>query len=336
MNNIYKKIFSTVTLILLTMSYSYFGDTSNIYKKEQVVMESLKKFYDQKRVLVTGGAGFIGSHIVEKLVSLGAKVTILDNFSTGLLSNIQSVVHAVNIFHADVRSAHSCLRATANQDIVFHLAAFISVPESITNPDLCYNINIDGTKNMLEACIKNNVKTFVLSSSSAVYGNKEGICAETDQLDPQSPYGISKQKGESLCKEYAKSGLNTVILRYFNVYGERQNPNGQYAAVVAKFTDLLKAGKPLTIFGDGKQTRDFVHVSNVANANIIIAAKERISGEIFNIGTGTSINLLDLIEKLEQELNTKKTDLLFQPARKGDIVNSQANCQKYQQIILDW
>jgi len=227
--------------------------------------------------------------------------------------------------YADVRSPYSCLKATENKDLVFHLAAFISVPESIKNPDLCHKINIDGTRNVLEGCRKNNVKTFIYSSSSAVYGNKNDVCSENDPLNPQSPYAESKRASELLCQEYAVThGLNTGILRYFNVYGQRQNPNGPYAAVVARFTQQLKNGEPLTIFGDGSQTRDFIHVSHVAQANLNIGAKDGLRGEVLNIGTGKSINLLELVDQLEKELDTKLTAINFLPAREGDILHSQA------------
>jgi nucleoside-diphosphate-sugar epimerase len=296
-------------------------------------MESLQKFYDKKRVLVTGGAGFIGSHLVEKLVSLGARVTIFDNFSAGSLANLKSVVHAINVIYADVRSPYSCLKATANQEIVFHLAAFISVPESFKDPQLCYNINIDGTNNMLTGCEKNSVKTFIYSSSSAVYGNKNSICSETDQLHPESPYAISKHKGELATKHYFQTyRLNTAILRYFNVYGQRQNPNGAYAAVVAKFTQQLLTKEPLTIFGDGKQTRDFIHVSKVVDANLMVAMHDALHGDVFNVGTGRSMNLLQLIDHLEKELKIQRTAVSFMPARQGDIEHSQANCEKYQKL----
>ena len=139
-------------------------------------MKRLKNFYDQKQVLVTGGAGFIGSHLVEKLVELGAHVTIFDNFFSGKLSSLKSIVHSINIIYADIRSAYSCLKATAKKDIVFHLASFVSVPSSTKHPDLCNSINVEGTKNLLEGCRKNNVKTIIFSSSSAVYGNKQTEC----------------------------------------------------------------------------------------------------------------------------------------------------------------
>lgn len=293
-------------------------------------MESLQQFYSNKRILVTGGAGFIGSHLVEKLIGLGAHVSVLDNFSTGNLANLKSVAHAITLLYSDIRSPYSCIKATYQQDIVFHAAAFTSVPESLQSPDLCHKVNVDGTRYLLEGCKKNNIKNFIFSSSSAVYGNKSEICLESDYPSPQSPYGMSKNEAESLCKQYSLDGsVGTTILRYFNVYGERQNPNGQYAAVVARFKQQLLSGQPLTIFGDGTQTRDFIHVSKVVDANLALGMSQNHQGDIFNIGSGKSVNLLELIEQLERELEVKRSGITFLPARHGDITHSKANCEKY-------
>ncbi|MFA6263207.1 MAG: NAD-dependent epimerase/dehydratase family protein [Candidatus Babeliales bacterium] len=297
-------------------------------------MEAQQRFYAGKRILVTGGAGFIGSHLVEKLVTLGARVTVLDNFTTGSLNNLKAIVHNINIMYADVRSTYSCLRATLNQDIVFHLAALISVPESVKNPALCYAINVDGTKNILDACKKNVISTVVYSSSSAVYGTNNGVCSETDEPCPQSPYAISKYRGEQLCKQFTRDhGMNTAILRYFNVYGERQNPNGPYAAVRSKFAQLLRTSQPLTIYGDGKQTRDFIHISPVVEANLAAGMCSTLYGEIFNVASGTSMNLLDLITQLEKEMGNRHVSIVFQPTRLGDIEHSQAKTEKLQQLL---
>ncbi|MFH0898728.1 MAG: NAD-dependent epimerase/dehydratase family protein [bacterium] len=300
-------------------------------------MSEVETFYKDKKVLVTGGAGFIGSHLVEKLVKLGAHVTILDNFSTGNLNNLSPIITQINVLYADITSPYSCIKATTNKDIVFHLAAFISVPGSIENPDFCHKVNVEGTKNILQACVENKTQTLVLSSSAAVYGDKEDPCTENDLPNPTSPYGKSKVEGEKLCKEYAQtSALATACLRYFNVYGERQDPNGHYAAAAAKFKQNLLNKKPITIYGDGKQTRDFVHVSKVVQANLTIAhiaQQENLKGEIFNVGTGKSINLFQLVEILEQELNTKTTEFTFLPSRSGDIPHSQANCEKYKRVL---
>ena len=291
--------------------------------------EVLQRFYHKKHVLVTGGAGFIGSYLVEKLVDLGARVTVMDNFTNGNLANVKSVVSAINLLYADIRSPYSCLKATTQQDIVFHLAAFVSVPESFIYPENCTAINAQGTHNLLDAASKNGVKTFILSSSSAVYGEKNSICRETDELAPSSPYATSKRDAEISCKNFfTTKNMNTASLRYFNVYGDRQNPQGNYAAVVAKFTRLLKDKQPLTVFGDGQQTRDFVPVATAIQANLITAMSDSLKGDTFNVGSGTSLNVLQLISRLEAELQVKNQGISFLPARQGDIVNSQADCQK--------
>lgn len=297
-------------------------------------MKQLESLYKNKQVLVTGGAGFIGSHLVEKLVELGARVSVLDNFSTGNLNNLRSVLAHITLIYADVVHLHSVLKATANKDFVFHLAAFVSVAQSINQSDLCWKINVEGTRNVLEGCYQNNVKTLVFSSSSAVYGNQNSHCHETDTPQPMSPYAKSKYAGEKLCKEYAaKYSFNTTCLRYFNVYGNRQNPQGVYAAVVAQFKNNLLTQKPLTIYGDGTQTRDFINVDEVVQANIRLALLKKSVGEVFNIGSGKSMNLFELIANLEQELKIQKTNIDFKPSRENDIMHSQANCEKYQKLV---
>ncbi len=296
-------------------------------------MKSIEKFYENKNVLVTGGTGFIGSHLVENLVKLKAKVTVLDNLSTGNINNLRNVFSQVNIIYGDITNSFTCFNATRKKDIVFHLAAFASVKNSIQNPKVCNKINVEGTKNLLEGCKKNNIKTFIFSSSAAVYGNRNDQCKETDKLNPLSPYATSKVEGEQLCKKYCQEyEIDTAILRYFNVYGSRQNPNGEYAAVVSKFKQNLENKTPLTIFGDGKQTRDFINVSDVVKANLQVGA-QNLNGEIFNIASGKSINIFELIKNLEKETKTKNIEILFEPARKGDILYSCANCKKYQKLI---
>lgn len=293
-------------------------------------MKHILDFYKGKRVLVTGGAGFIGSHLVEKLVSCGARVSVLDNFSTGSLNNLKNVLTNVTIFYADICSSHSLMKATTRQDIVFHLAAFTSVQGSVENPELCKKINVTGTKLLLNACLKNGVETIVFASSCAVYGSRTTPCQEDDMPHPESPYAASKLEGEKLCALYAANyGLTTSILRYFNVYGPRQPLASQYAAVVATFTNKLLTGQPITIFGNGTQTRDFIDVNNVVMANLVIGRSGRCQGDIFNIGTGTSVNLFQLIEQLEEKLQTKRAAITFQPARQGDISHSVAKCDKF-------
>ena len=187
---------------------------------------------------------------------------------------------------------------------------------------------------MLDAARMNGVERFVFSSSAAVYGSQEGICSEDMPCAPNSPYGFSKRIGELYCQQFATNfGMHTAILRYFNVYGDRQNPNGAYAAVVAKFKDLMRHNKQITIFGDGQQTRDFISVTDVADANLLLGMyAHQVAGNIFNIATGKSINLLELVELLKKEFPTHTGDTIFAPARSGDIKHSSADCSKYQSL----
>jgi len=328
MSNFYLKL-CTFILAITTVALSF----SNKQKREQ----KMKNFYKDTPVLVTGGAGFIGSHIVHKLVELGAQVTVLDDLSSGNIENLKDITHKINFLCDSIVDMNACLKATKNQKVIFHLAAFISVPESIEDPKRCHEINVDGTFNILEAARINNVKRFVFSSSAAVYGPTEHTCKENMPFDAQSPYGTTKAIGELYCKQFATNfGLNTVVLRYFNVFGPRQNPNGAYAAVVAKFTDLMKKNKPVTIFGDGLQTRDFIPVADVVNANLTVAIldQSQMNGQVFNVGTGKSINLLELIDMLKKDFPEYTHEPLFKPARAGDIKHSSADCSKYQELEI--
>ena len=297
---------------------------------------SWKSFYKNKAVLVSGGCGFIGSHIAELLANLGAKVTVFDNLSSGFLKNLDFERLNIDFVEGDIRDIESCKKATYGKEIIFHLAAFISVPDSLKNPDLCYQTNIEGTKNLLGTAYKNQVKRFIFSSSSAVYGTQEKICTEEMACKPESPYGFSKLIGELWLQEYARTfGMATTSLRYFNVYGPRQNPEGHYAAVVAQFKKLMHQNLPLTIYGDGYQTRDFIPVEKVAQANLILGAQpeENMKGQVYNIATGKSINLFELVELLKKEFPRYSIPLYFEPERKGDIKHSQADISKYRAIL---
>jgi len=297
--------------------------------------DELHHFYKGKRVLVTGGCGFIGSHIAEKLVSLDAQVIILDNLASGYETNIEHIKEHVTFLQGTVADIQTCLNATKGVDAIFHLAAFVSVPKSTEDPFTCNQSNVIGTFNILEAARINGVTRLVFSSSSAVYGPIDHTCSEDDPCNPISPYGTSKLIGEFYCKQYTDCfGINTVCLRYFNVYGPRQDPNAAYAAVVAKFTNQMKDNKPITIFGDGLQTRDFVHVTQVAEANLFAAMNApHIAGQVFNIATGTSINLLQLIQVLKKDFPTYSAETIIAPARAGDVKHTSADCSKYQQLV---
>lgn len=294
----------------------------------------MKKFYNNLPVLVTGGAGFIGSHLVKKLVELGAQVTVLD-IKKNREKNLKEVRDKINFIQASVTDFDICLAAAKNKKAVFHLAAQVSVPESVEDPQECHNTNINGTFNLLEACRINNTPRFIFSSSAAVYGPTEKICSEKNECHPASPYGTSKLVGELLCKQYAHNyGLQTICLRYFNVFGKNQNPNGAYAAVVAKFTDQMEQNKPITIFGDGTQTRDFIPVQNVVEANLFLGMQDKkiMNGRHINIATGKSITLLELLKTLKKEFPRYNHEPQFQPARKGDIKHSQADIKNWQTI----
>jgi len=292
--------------------------------------------YSNKKVLVTGGAGFIGSHLAEQLAFQGAHVVVLDNLLSGKLTNLKFILPSIEFIKGDVRSYDNCLRAVSGVDTIFHLAAHISVPESTKNPELCFDINIHGTENILEAAANSGVKNFVFSSSAAVYGDRNDFCKEQDELNPQSPYADSKVEGERLCRDYAKVyGMSTVSLRYFNVYGERQNPDSEYSAVIAKFTHMLKRNQPITIFGTGRQTRDFIEVARIVEANILMGIQPEMNGDVFNIATGTSINILDLVDKIKNQLKIQPISINFMPARSGDIMNSRADCSKYKKFTSE-
>jgi nucleoside-diphosphate-sugar epimerase len=294
------------------------------------------KAYKGRSVLVTGGAGFIGSHVSEKLIEAGAFVTILDNLSTGSLSNIEHFLPHVRFIEGDILDLQTCMQATQDASTVFHLAAVTSVPESVAHPRHCYEVNVMGTVNVLEAARICGVEHFVFSSSSAVYGTQSVPCTESLPCVPESPYGFSKLMGEQLCTQYAHNyGMHTVALRYFNVYGPRQNASGSYAAVVARFRERMSKNEPITIFGDGLQKRDFIEVSKVAEANLKMALLpiHEMQGAVCNVASGTSISLIELVENLAKEFPDFTAGIIFESARKGDIYVSQADCSRYYEIV---
>jgi len=290
--------------------------------------------YIQKNVLVTGGAGFIGSHLAEKLVSLGARVTILDNLSTGTVENLEQIKNSITFIKDDIQDTAICNRITKNQDIIFHLAALVSVIESQKDPYACFKSNIKGTQNLLEAARKNNINNFVFSSSSAVYGETSSPCKEIDPVKPISVYGYSKYIGETLCNEYYTCfSLNSVILRYFNVYGERQNPYGPYAGVVAKFKKAFQENKPIFVYGDGNQSRDFISVHEVVDANLLFGLHaEKYAGKPYNIGSGKPISILELIQTFKHQYPDSQTSVEFKPARESEISYSCADPSLYHSI----
>lgn len=295
--------------------------------------------YTNVAVLVTGGAGFIGSHVVEQLVYQGAQVRVLDNLSTGKRENLARVAQDIEFIEGDITDYQVCMQATHNIKIIFHLAAQTSVPGSVENPMHCFKTNVTGTLNLLEAARTNQVQRIVFSSSSAVYGCQDGVFIEDKTATkPESPYGLSKLLGEMLCKQYYDIyGVETVSMRYFNVYGERQDPSAPYAAVVPKFLECMQHNKPLVIYGDGHQTRDFISVVEVAKANLILgsAPAQKVCGAIFNVASGKSMNLFQLAEMLKHDYPSFNAGFEFRPSRPGDVKHTCADCSKYNHIIND-
>jgi nucleoside-diphosphate-sugar epimerase len=305
--------------------------TSNFppYKKK------LAEFYNNRQVLVTGGAGFIGSHIVEKLVELNAHVTVIDNLTTGNLDNLSHVLSSIIFIQDDITNFDACKKATQNKTLIFHCAAQVSVPESLEKPYLCYLINVHGTYNLLEAARINNVDRFIFSSSSAVYGTQEIPCTENMPCAPTSPYGTSKLIGELSCQLYSKQyNLKTLCLRYFNVFGSRQRDNGAYTGIIKTMRTSMNAHRSITIYGDGLQTRDFVSVEDVSNANIWFATlpPALLDGTVVNIASGTTKNIIELYNELKTEYPLYAQEPIFQPARAGDIKNSSADCTKFKTL----
>lgn len=281
--------------------------------------------------LVTGGAGFIGSHIVRALLQQGDFVRVLDNFSTGKRENLAGL--QVEIVEGDLRDKQAVAAAVQGIDFIFHEAAFVSVPQSMEDPLPCFEINQRGTEFLLEAARKAGVKRVVLASSAAVYGDSEARCDEQTPLRPLSPYAVSKRVDELYAELYTRSfGLEVVALRYFNVYGPRQRPDSVYAAAVPIFTRRLLDGQPITIFGDGGQTRDLVYVGDIVRANLTASQHPAAPGQVFNICSGDEIRIIDLVETL-MDLFPAAPAPQFAPPRAGDIYRSVGSPQKAAELL---
>ena len=282
------------------------------------------------KVLVTGGAGFIGSHIAEHFAEAGHTVMILDNPATRFIKNIPQNKN-IEFIQGDICDFPLVEKAVSGMDYVFHEAALVSVPLSCERPAEAFRINTLGTLNILQACVKADVNKFVTASSAAVYGNNPVLPKHEDMYpEPSSPYAISKLDGEYLARMfYENHGLRTTCLRYFNVYGPRQDPQSPYAAVIPIFLDRAKAGKDLIIYGDGLQSRDFVHVKDVVRANV--AALEHGDGQVFNVAMGKSVTILELAENIIK-LTGSSSNIVHAASRAGDVKDSRADVSK----ISDW
>ena len=275
--------------------------------------------------LVTGGAGFIGSSIARALIARGDGVRIVDNFSTGKRENLAEIADRIELLEGDIRDDKLLAKATAGVEVVYHEAAIASVPQSMAEPLENHAVNATGTMRVLEAARRAGVRRVVYAASSAAYGDEPTLPkVETMAPAPISPYGATKLAGEVALQVYARAfGLETVCLRYFNVFGPRQDPKSEYAAVIPKFITVALQGKQPRIFGDGKQSRDFCHIDNVVEANFAAAAADaaRASGGVFNVGCGESIDLNRVVALIGDILG-KKLEAIHEPERAGDITHS--------------
>ena len=287
-----------------------------------------------ERYVVTGGAGFIGSNIVEELLKKGHKVKVIDNFITGKRENIAPFLKDIELIEGDIRDMDAARKAVKGVDYVLHQAALRSVPKSVDDPMLTNDINVSGTLNMLIAAKEASVKRFVYASSSSVYGDCDTFPEKEDFiLRPISPYAVSKLTGEYYAYTFSKTyGLETVSLRYFNVFGPRQNPESKYSAVIPAFISRMLEGKSPIIEGDGKQSRDFTYVANVVDANLAAAKADGINGEAFNIACGTSHSVLSIIENLNKLLG-KDLKPEFAPTRRGDVRKTMADISKMKKLL---
>ncbi|MBC7185488.1 MAG: SDR family oxidoreductase [Calditrichaeota bacterium] len=299
--------------------------------------------------LVTGGGGFIGSHLVEELLRRGNRVRVLDNFATGKRENIAALLAALRdeqpqvdfagrleVVEGDVRSYHIVREAVEGVDFVLHQAALPSVPRSVKDPITSNEVNVVGTLNILNAAKETGVRRIVYASSSSIYGDLETLPKTEDMLPkPLSPYAVSKLAGEKYCQVFTRLyGLETVCLRYFNVFGPRQDPASQYSAVIPKFIRLIAQGERPTVYGDGSQSRDFTYVGNVVQANLLAceAAPEECSGEVFNIAYGRRVTINELVRVLN-ELLGRNVEPIYAEPRLGDVKHSLANIGKARQYL---
>lgn len=274
------------------------------------------------KILITGGAGFIGSHIAEQFQGR-AQVRVLDNFRTGHRRNLDGL--QVELVEGSILDRAALRTAMQGVEYVFHLAALVSVPESVQRPYECVELNVTGLLNVLEAAAQAGVRKLCFSSSAAVYGDNPTVPKHEQMLpEPRSPYAVSKLDGEYYCRQFTEAGrLQTVSLRFFNVFGPRQDPHSAYAAVVPIFIQQALAHAPLTIYGDGRQTRDFIYVKDIAAANIFAATTPGLTG-VLNAGYGSQITVLDLAHRIIAQAGSR-SEIRHLPARAGDVRHSCAN-----------
>lgn len=288
-------------------------------------------------ILVTGGAGFIGSHLVERLLREGDVVRVLDNFSTGMRANLSfpsGDSNRLEIVEGDIRELGVVERAMRGVEVVFHQAAMRSVPRSVKDPLGANEHNVSGTLHVLHAARTVGVRRVVYASSSSVYGDRPALPKREDQPPaPVSPYAVSKVAGEHYATVWTRLyGVETVGLRYFNVFGPRQDPASEYAAVIPRFILWALAGEPLEVHGEGTQSRDFTYIENVVEANLLAARAPGVGGEVFNVGCGRQISLLDIIARLESALG-RTLARRHTPSRAGDVSHTLADVAKGKRLL---
>jgi nucleoside-diphosphate-sugar epimerase len=284
--------------------------------------------------LVTGGAGFIGSHLVQRLLEQGERVRVLDDFSTGRRSNLAGLERDCELIEGDIRDRELVQGCMQGVEVVYHLAARASVPRSVEQPLAAHEVNVTGTLNLLLAARESGVRRFVYSSSSAAYGDTPTL-PKSEEMAPQprSPYAVSKLAGEYYCTCFAQVyGLSTISLRYFNVFGPRQDPDSPYAAAIPAFLTRMLSGRPPIIYGDGEQSRDFCYIDNVVEANLRAAGTAGGSGEVFNIACGERITLNAIVALINHRLGTDLSPL-YEPPRPGDVRHSLAALERARTVL---
>jgi nucleoside-diphosphate-sugar epimerase len=286
------------------------------------------------KVLVTGGAGFIGSNVARALLARGDDVRVLDNFSTGSRANLADLEGHVELVEGDLRSYERVHTAVRGAEVVLHQGALPSVPRSVQDPLTTTAVNVEGTLNVLLAARDEGIRRVVNASSSSVYGNSGSLPrVETQLPDPISPYAVAKLAAERFCTSFSRVyGMEIVSLRYFNVFGPRQDPTSQYAAVVPRFISAIAAGEPVTVYGDGEQSRDFTYVDNVVAANLLAADADRVAGEIVNVATGGSATVNELAETIGRLLG-RPVEKAYEPEREADVRASWADLGEARRLL---
>jgi UDP-glucose 4-epimerase len=285
-------------------------------------------------VLVTGGAGFIGSHLAVRLAEAGHRVRVMDDLSTGRAANLESAKGRVELVKSDMRNPEDCLAVCKDVEFVFHQAAIPSVPKSVEQPQASHDANINGTFNLLRAAVQRKARRFIYAGSSSAYGNtKETEKHEAIPPAPLSPYAVQKLTGEFYARAFTECyGLETITLRYFNVFGPRQDPQSAYAAAIPAFVTAILSGRPPTVYGDGEQTRDFTYIDNVVHGNLLAMKAARTAGETVNVACGNRISINQVIAQINRLLGTKVVPHYVAP-RAGDVRDSCADVRLAKSLL---